>query len=467
MDKSAVWKIAAAAAVLLGILFVALALYRIPRLYHLSVEEDFTYDGEATGFPLTGYAPSAEESYAERAELVFINMTWAEWEPEQGEYDTDGLEEKYQLNRWREEGKHAVLRFVCDRPGTDIHMDIPEWLYERTADGVFYDTEYGKGYCPDYSNADFIDAHEAALRALGEYFGEDTFLSYVELGSLGHWGEWHTLHEEGLPPMPDQEICWQYADHYSSAFGNARLMMRRNYVIAAESNMGLYNDMVGHAEDTQEWLDWQENGGAYELPDGQLAYEPVEEVWNHAPVGGEFTSSLSLEQMLTENLPQTLALIEESHMTFIGPHTPLDDEGVEEGRAAVERLLGYRYWISHMSVKMNYMEQSLKVSLTWENSGVAPMYFDWPVMMYVYDRDGNREYWENIEVSLQDLIPGSSSVTVNDIPFNDMFREGYTIGIGILDPLTELPSMELCMNKENQDGINIIYTYDGKTGKTY
>ena len=31
-------------------------------------------------------------------------------------------------------------------------MDIPEWLYERTGDGVFYDTEYGKGYCPDYSN---------------------------------------------------------------------------------------------------------------------------------------------------------------------------------------------------------------------------------------------------------------------------------------------------------------------------
>ena len=467
MDKSIRWRIVTAVIIIICIIFAAVAIYLIPRLYNLSVEEDFTYDEKVSALPVTGYAPSAEEEFAEQAELVFINMTWAEWEPEQGEYDISGLEKKYQLDRWRTAGKHAVLRFVCDRPGEENHMDIPEWLYERTGDGVFYDTEYGKGYCPDYSNEAFISAHQAAIQALGEYFNQDTFLSYVELGSLGHWGEWHTLYEEGLPAMPDIETCWQYANHYSDSFLNVRLLMRRNYIIAADGNMGLYNDMVGHAGDTQEWLDWQTDGGCYELPEGGLPYEPMDEVWNTAPVGGEFTSSIPMEQILTDDLEQTLSYIEQSHMTFLGPHTPLEYEGLEKGAAAVEDLLGYRYWISHISVDISYMEQTFEITLTWENSGMTPLYFDWPVMMYVYDRDGNQKYWESVDLYLPDLLSGSSVTTVNSFPFNDMFREGYTIGIGILDSMTEQPAIELCMNKEYRNGVNIIYSYDGNTGKTF
>ena len=467
MDKRILWKFAVAAAAIACITFVGVAFYLIPRLYNLSAEADFTYNGDVSGFPMTGYAPSAEEDYGQQTSLVFINMTWAEWEPERGRYDISALEEKYQLARWKNEGKHAVLRFVCDRPGADTHMDIPRWLYEQTGDGVFYDTEHGKGYCPDYSNETFLAAHGAAVKALGEYFSQDTFLAYVELGSLGHWGEWHTLYEEGLPPMPDMETCWQYANHYSDSFLNARLLMRRNYVIAADGNMGLYNDMTGHAGDTQEWLDWQKNGGYYEIPGGQIPYEPMEEVWNTAPIGGEFTSSLSMEQMLIEDLQQTLSIVEQTHMTFLGPHTPVEDEGVDEGRDAVEKLLGYRYWISRIKIDMDYMRQTFEVSLTWENNGAAPLYFEWPVMMYVYDKDGNQSYWEGIDISLPSLVPGETITTTNSIPFNDLFREGYTIGIGILDPMTELPAVELCMNKEYQNGVNIIYTYDGSTGTTF
>ena len=471
MDKSIRWKIAAAVIIAVCVVFAAVSIYLIPRLYNLSAEADFTYDDKIVGFPMTGYAPSAEEDFAEKASLVFLNLTWAEWEPERGKYDIAGLEEKYQLNRWKAAGKHAVLRFVCDRPGSETHMDIPQWLYERTGDGVFYDIDYGMGYCPDYSNEAFIEAHRAALQALGEYFSQDTFLAYVELGSLGHWGEWHTLHEAGLPAMPDMDTCWQYANHYSDSFINAKLLMRRNYVIAADGNMGLYNDMVGHAGDTQEWLDWQKDGGYYELPDGSLPYKPMEEVWNTAPVGGEFTGSIPMEQILTEDLTQTLAYIEQSHMTFLGPHTPLRYENAEEDMAekiaAVEAQLGYRYWISHLSVDISYMDQTFEISLTWENSGAAPVYFEWPVMMYVYDKDGSLKYWDSVDLSLTELIPGASVTTTNSIPFNDLFREGYTIGIGILDPMTEQPAVELCMNKEYRDGINILYTYDGSTGKTF
>ena len=149
-------------------------------------------------------------------------------------------------------------------------MDIPDWLYDRTGDGVFYDTSYGQGYAPDYSNAYLRERHRLALEALADYFGGDAFVAYIELGSLGHWGEWHTNTDEGLPPLPDAGICQEYVSDYQEYFPEGRLLMRRNYTMAAEGGMGLYNDMTGSPEATREWLGWLREGGSFETAGAPL-----------------------------------------------------------------------------------------------------------------------------------------------------------------------------------------------------
>ena len=52
-----------------------------------------------------------------------------------------------------------MLRFVCDLPGKEAHRDIPDWLYAETGDGMDYDIDYGRGYCPNYANAVFRKEH--------------------------------------------------------------------------------------------------------------------------------------------------------------------------------------------------------------------------------------------------------------------------------------------------------------------
>ena len=120
--------------------------------------------------PLTGFAAMADyPSLAETASMVFVKITWAELEPEEGVFDWAGIEERLHLSEWMAKGKHAVLRFVCDDPGDEAHLDIPDWLAEKTGwDGVQYDISYGKGYAPNYNNPVFLEAHEKAAAALGE-----------------------------------------------------------------------------------------------------------------------------------------------------------------------------------------------------------------------------------------------------------------------------------------------------------
>ena len=246
-------------------LAVALAAGAI-YLQRFSGKEDrkqFQKSKEAFGNPLMGYAPSAwHDQVSEDISLLYMDITWAELEPEEGVYDWNAIEEENQTKRWKEEGKHLILRFVCDIPGDEKHMDIPQWLYEKTGeDGTWYDGEYGKGYSPDYNNKIFIEEHEMAVKALGEHFGKDGLISYIELGSLGHWGEWHVNYSEGITRIPKESVRNQYVLPWLEAFPGTPMLMRRPFHIAEDYGMGLYNDMAGYEESTEEWLTWRLRAG--------------------------------------------------------------------------------------------------------------------------------------------------------------------------------------------------------------
>lgn len=450
--------------VVLALAIAGLLLYILPYRYQLNHTETFEQSDEPLNNPLTGYAPNAENvEECEDSRLVYIGLTWSMWEPEQGVYDTESLEKTFHIERWKEENKHAVLRFICDIPGETGHKDIPEWLYDKTRDGEFYDMEYGSGYSPDYENEYFRERHGLALEALAKYCNQDDFVAYVELGSLGHWGEWHTNTDAGLSPLPDAQICWEYALDYSDNFHTSRLLMRRNFVMAADGNLGLYNDMTGSREDTDEWMGWIQAGGSFETAGEALQYEPMEEFWKTAPSGGEFTSRYPLEELLGDRLVETLDMIKESHMTFIGPKCPEGDLKDSTAAETIRERLGYRYYISSMSTQYSFSEGCLEAEIVWENTGIAPLYWDWPVTMYVYNLDEELKYWELLDIKLPELLPGESITTVAKIPFTDEFRQGYQIGIGITDP-DEDEHLSLAMDVEKRDSIQMIYTYDGDKG---
>lgn len=446
--------------IILGLIIIALLLYIIPFRYGLNDEVSFEPSDIALDNPLTGYAPWGEnEDECEDSQLIYIQLRWSEWEPEEGEYDIEALEEKYDIPRWKQEHKNAVLRFVCDIPDDEEHMDIPAWLYSRTQDGAFYDGKYGKGYCPDYSNRFFRERHKLAIEALAEYCNRDSFVAYVELGSLGHWGEWHTNTESGALPLPDAEICNEYVLHYSDSFKNARLLMRRNYSIAVDGGLGFYNDMAGDEKSTENWLGWMRDGGSYETDGEPLVFTPTERFWDTAPVGGELAGNEEKEDMLGKWFDITLESVESAHMSFIGPRCPTGDLKDTEAAKKLRERLGYRYYISGLKTEYSFSEDGIMLTLTWCNTGLAPLYWDWSAMVYVYDRDGKLTFWETVDIDLRELTPDRKITTVTKIPFTDVFRQGYEVGIGISSPELDR-RIKLAMDVPERDSVQIIYRFE-------
>lgn len=81
--------------------------------------------------------------------------------------------------------------------------------------------EFGKGFSPDYNKEQFIAYHRKAVEAMGEHWGQDGLISYIELGSLGHWGEWHVNYSAGIQRLPLEDVREQYVSPWVDAFPEA------------------------------------------------------------------------------------------------------------------------------------------------------------------------------------------------------------------------------------------------------
>ena len=393
--------------------------------------------------PLMGNVRWAEDlsPQSQPATLVYANLTWAELEPEEGRYAFEEMEERLHFREWRDQGCHMILRFVMDIPTGKPHRDIPDWLAERIS-GSSYSTAYGKGWCPDYESPSLIAAHRNILKALGDRYDQDPFVSFVEIGSLGHWGEWHVHDDAGSMPSAD---TWNlYIHHYLSAFSETHLMMRRPFQVNSTHPLGLYNDAAGDFSATLTWLDWIENGGDYEGRKNELT--PMPEAWKTAPIGGELTTSVSPETLLLDGEAQA-ALFRLCHVSWIGPNsfTGVTDHHAQYYLNAILKSIGYRLRVSRSTFTGHTF------SFTIVNDGIAPFYYPWPVVLCVSGTD-NQQHLIQTGLDLRNVLPDSSILVECLLP-----EDVQQVAIGILDPMTNQPAVKLAMETPEENGWHILW----------
>ena len=407
--------------------------------------------------PYMGFAQPASSPVADNLSLVYIDITFKELQPDnENEFAFDTIAEDNRIEELKQMGKHAVLRFVCDFPEDETHNDIPDWLMSKTGDGVYYEISSGKGYCPNYNNTTFIQYHEKAIQALANYFN-DGFVSYIELGSLGHHGEWNIKDTVGLT-MPNETIRNQYVMHYVNAFKDhdTYLLMRRPFNIAKTQNLGIYNDMAGHEKSTNDWLDWINNGGDYHQTGETNQLSAMPDFWKTTPSGGEFTSSLTIDEICNTQLGTTIGLLQKSHTTFLGPKTPYRWGGKTDGKAEnidkIVSFMGYRYGITEATRIQDGTNK--KIQLKWQNSGVAPIYFNTPVYLYQKDAEGNFIKISEININLKQLLPEQTVTTETIIGADVIYEDLY---IGIIDTMTNKPAVKLVSNQDTIDNYTQIF----------
>lgn len=114
--------------------------------------------------------------------------------------------------------------------------------------------------------------------------------------------------------------------------------------------------------------------------------------------------------------------------------------------------MGYR--ISIQQVRMQrwlIFSKTVNVSLTFANDGVAPMYYNWPIALYVYDETGSLVKTDQPKMDLRKILPGKPYSTQVSISLDGLAPGKYTLGFAILDPVTRAPAVRLAMANNRED----------------
>lgn len=414
--------------------------------------------GEVLNNPYIGWAPSAEGGpYLQPHRLVYINASWRELEPEKGKYDFAALEKRYKFDYWRENSVHIIFRLNMDFPSAEKHMDIPDWLYsEIDGDGTWYDLDYGKGFSPDYTNPLLISYHEKLIEALAARFNREPLIPIIALGSIGHWGEWHTKQDQPAPiPFPDLETSDLYVEHYIRYFAGKQLIMRRPFEVALKNDMGLYNDSFGNTVNTSDYfIEYFQKGYHDYLTDMDMPAMP--EFWKHTSSGGEIANPPGMSCFDDNNINTTLAQLKACHTSWLGPSCPAYYSSTPEQQKNYELVLntlGYRlllYSVKH-PLKLGAGD-SLPVKMEWRNNGVAPFYYEWPLELSLSDSDSNIVYLETVAEDIRTWLPGKKKIQASMKLPEDLEPGVYTLCAAIIDPATGRPGLELAIGGRRADG---------------
>ena len=126
--------------------------------------------------------------------VVYLRVPWSFIEIEEGKYNWELLDTPAQ--RWVDKGKRIALRISCSESW--MRYATPKWVKNAGAKG--YDFTPGQGakdggvfWEPDFNDPIFMAKLENFIKALAGRYDGNPNVDFIDVGSLGVWGEGHTL----------------------------------------------------------------------------------------------------------------------------------------------------------------------------------------------------------------------------------------------------------------------------------
>lgn len=389
--------------------------------------------------------------------LAYNNLTWKTLEPNvKGTFDWVAFE-----TAWAGEiaqGRRIGFRLNVSFPNATPHDDIPAWLIAAGVPVQAYSTGGTFGSVPDWNNATFLAEHDRVIAALGARYNNDPRIAWVDVGSYGIWGEWHQFGATPAPLTPTNVTKKRILDAYLLAFPNKRLVLPYGDAYATQyftqNRGGLRNDCLGPLA----------SNNAYLTMVNPMPSAASNVLYQTAPITGEFCNGAAgVTTAMTTDYAQTLAFIQSTHWSWIGPTVGDLLNPITLPLANAQQLhntLGYRFRvasITHLPSVTRNVATSISAQL--QNDGIAPFYEAWPVEISLINAAGVVAWSSTMPTwDVRTWLPGVTNLSANvSIPLT-LPAGTYTVAIAVLDPnpvpptAANLPALEFAQTGKRTDG---------------
>jgi hypothetical protein len=350
-------------------------------------------------------------------------------------------------------GNQAVFRLFFDYPG-GINA-IPQYLID---DGLLLReyTAFGGGFDPDYDDPRMIELMGNLIENLATNFDGDPRIGFIQIGLLGHWGEWHTYPDEDH--FANETTQNYVLEKFDNNFNRTKILARYVDHVTTQYNVGFHDDSFAYST---------------LCPDSWCFHQPfidnnILDRWENEPIGGEVRPELQVSvfkefQLEGEDIIESIDTTHASWMLITSVFNIDDSEYSSMNENDIRRAsiasakLGYLFAVCYHKTSYNSGSDELTANVLVHNFGIAPFYYNWSLEFAILSSDNSTVHSDSIESTI-DMIPSNHSFVLNYTwaSYSSYQSNADKLGIRVINPLSGGKPVIFANEKVTEDGWTIF-----------
>ena len=409
-------------------------------------EVDTLFANPGAGWMSQHRSPKGEPRFP--CSVAYIRFHWADVEPAEGTYNWSVIDDA--IAAWKPRGATVSMRVMTCSSHSAGYYSSPKWLFDAGCKGFEYEvgggdpTSGGKRIPriePDYADPLYLSKHAALIKALGQRYDGHPGVEFLDIGSYGNWGEWHTKH-----PVPI-DVRKRIADMYLSAFKKTPLVFMSDdaeaLAYALEQGTGFRRDGVGSPWHEQNWIGSKK----------YAAVQSMAETWKKAPVVFEWFGDYEYLKSRGWSFDAAVEFMLTNHVTLINDNFGRFPPEALPQLERLARLAGYRFVLRELSHPAAVKHGTgVDLKMKWANVGVGKLYRPFRLHVVLLDAAGLPAFDAVTRTDPRDWLPGESDCAeVIQIPA--ALKPGdYTLAVTLVDPSGQRTPLRLAIEAPEQAG---------------
>lgn len=398
---------------------------------------------------------------------LYLRLAWAFLEPEEGKYDwayIDNIVEKYVPR-----GYKISFRITCKETGPapgsvpveidSIRYATPYWVAKAGAKGIERPEFGSASWTPVWDDPIFLEKLNNFHKAFAEKYDGKPWVRYVDVGSIGEWGEGHTYFSTRIPTTMQEKKT--HINLYLKHYQKSQLIICDDFLASAvkeqdkaeilkyviDNGISLRDDsplVKGYMEnDLKSWTVRHPEFFAepYKTMPTVFELEHYGKVKNNGYWLGKNGAGIIPEYMVSgaDVFRNAVKII---RPTYIGFHGYLGEWLTDNPEFTKEMLNRCGYWYFPKSINAtDYKNGKLSFEMEWLNKGVAPAYAAYqlkgklipaatstPSIDFTIDDSGNKNW-----------IPGEVSTKKYTVTISGKPKGEYWLAIQLFDKKSSRP----------------------------
>ncbi|MEE1314284.1 MAG: DUF4832 domain-containing protein [Faecalimonas sp.] len=362
---------------------------------------------------------------------VYLRFAWSYLEEQEGQFNWELIDE--QIEQWSAVGVRVAFRITCmESGGRDMrqYYATPKWVVDAGAKG----NHLKQGWEPDYDDQVFLEKLENFHRAFAARYDNNPNVVYVDVGSMGVWGEGHTMYTTKVGWEAD--TVRKHCDIYLKYYQNTQLVItdelisyiqdyssqKEMFDYLKERGVTMRDDSIGVGEQTIRYQN------SIESPQYFYALN------NTRPV---ILECEHFREMLRVNTWRDgsvlLGAIKQSGATYAGFHGYAEEFLFANSTVAKELANLMGYWLFVDDLFVTEYEDSLNIDLGITNRGAAVPYKKYELVFCLTDEKGTRNEYSFDSFDATKATPNSTKRYELRIDTSELAAGNYELGIRMTD----------------------------------